>query len=135
MLTITEEIIAAMIDQARTELPYEACGYLAADGEVVTSRFPMTNIDKARDHFSMEPAEQFQAIKAMRDSGLKLRAVYHSHPDTPARPSEEDLKLAYDSEISYVILSLASQEPVVKSFIIKNGKATPEEVQITEAGI
>ncbi len=132
MLTITSKIIAAIIDQAENELPFEACGYLAADGDIVTTHFPLRNIDQARDHFNMDPAEQFQAVKAMREKGLKLCAVYHSHPETPARPSDEDLKLAYDPTISYVIISMAASEPVVKSFIIKNGEATPEPIDIKE---
>ncbi len=132
MLTITSKIIKAVIEQAGNELPFEACGYLAADGDIVTTHFPLKNIDQARDHFNMDPAEQFQAVKAMRQAGLQLRAVYHSHPETPARPSDEDLKLAYDPTISYVIISMAASDPDVQSFIIKNGKATPETIQIKE---
>ncbi|MCF6187211.1 MAG: M67 family metallopeptidase [Desulfobulbaceae bacterium] len=132
MLTITSKIIKAVIDQAENELPFEACGYLAGDGDIVTTHFPLKNIDQASDHFTMDPAEQFQAVKAMRQAGLKLCAVYHSHPETPARPSDEDLKLAYDPTISYVIISMAAADPVVKSFIIKNGEATPEPIQIKE---
>ncbi len=132
MLTITSKVIEAVIEQAENELPFECCGYLAADGDIVTTHFPLKNIDQARDHFNMDPAEQFQAVKAMREAGLKLCAVYHSHPETPARPSDEDLKLAYDPTISYVIISLAASEPVVKSFMIKNGEATPETIHIKE---
>jgi len=132
MLTIDSKVIQAVIHQAENELPFEACGYLAGDGDIVTTHFPMKNIDQARDHFNMDPAEQFQAVKAMRERGLKLCAVYHSHPETPARPSDEDLKLAYDPTISYVIISLAAADPVLKSFIIKNGEATHEPIHIKE---
>jgi len=132
MLNVTQKIIDAIIAQAKNEFPLEACGYLAAENDIVITHFPMTNIDKARDHFSMDPNEQFQAVKSMRDTGLDLKAIYHSHPDTPARPSIEDLKLAYDSDVSYVIISLADPEPVIKSFLINNGKAIPEEIQVLQ---
>ena len=97
----------------------------------VQARSP--NIDKAADHFSLDPAEQFAAIKAMRGQGQHLRAVYHSHPETPARPSLEDIRLAYDPEISYVIISLADPERFeVKSFRISQGQVSSEEIQLVD---
>ncbi|PIU47526.1 MAG: hypothetical protein COS94_06795, partial [Candidatus Hydrogenedentes bacterium CG07_land_8_20_14_0_80_42_17] len=56
--------------------------------------------------------------------------VYHSHPATPARPSQEDIKLAFDPSISYVIISLAEKDPVAKSFLIKDGKVDIEPIEI-----
>jgi len=133
MLTMTGRVAAAITAQAKAELPHEACGYLAADESgLVVRHYPMTNIDRSGEHFSMDPAEQFAAVKDMRRRGLSLRAVFHSHPETPARPSAEDLRLAFDPKISYVIVSLAGREPVIKSFRIKNGEAAPEELIIEE---
>ena len=66
----------------------------------------MTNIDNEPDHFSFEPKEQFAAVKDARNQGLSLMAVYHSHPETPARPSQEDLRLLKDPNMIYVIVSL-----------------------------
>jgi proteasome lid subunit RPN8/RPN11 len=43
---------------------------------------------------------------------------YHSHPETPARPSEEDLKLFVDPSAAYLIVSLAERLPVVKAFVV-----------------
>ena len=77
------------------------------------------NLDHRHDHFTMDAREQFDAVKNMRVNKLKLAAVYHSHPETPARPSQEDIRLAFDPEISYVIVSLACKKPAVKSFKIK----------------
>ena len=81
-------------------------------------------------HFSMDPTEQFAAVKECRNQGLKIRAVYHSHPETPARPSDEDIKLAHDPSLSYVIVSLAGADPSIKSFIIKEGVVEPEPLEI-----
>lgn len=133
MLVINRTVLEAVIAQAREELPYEACGYLAEKNGLVEAAISLTNTDKAADHFSLDPAEQFAAIKAMRGQGQRLRAVYHSHPETPARPSLEDIRLAYDPEISYVIISLADPERIeVKSFRISQGQVLPEEIQLVE---
>jgi len=90
----------------------------------------MTNVDHSPEHFSFDPAEQFQTLRSARDAGLELIANYHSHPSTPSRPSEEDIRLAYDPEIIYIIVSLASEVPVIKAFRIRNGIAKEEPIEI-----
>lgn len=133
MLQLSKQVLDGIVAHAREELPYEACGYLAEKDGVVRTFLALTNTDKAADHFSMDPAEQFAAVKKMRAAGQKLRAVYHSHPVTQARPSVEDIRLAFDRQISYLIISLAVPEMVeVKAYTISNGEAFPEEISVVD---
>lgn len=132
MLKLNRSIYDAIIVHAQTGLPHEVCGYLAEKEGLVVAYYEMTNTDAAEDHFSMKPEEQFKAIKDMREKGLKLKAVYHSHPETPARPSEEDIKLAHDPAVSYVIISLAGTDPVLKSFRISKGQVSAENIEKVE---
>jgi proteasome lid subunit RPN8/RPN11 len=134
MLKITQDIIDRIVAHSRTEAPFEACGYLAERDGMVCKHFELTNIDKSPVHYSMDPAEQFATVKECRNQGLNVRAVYHSHPETPARPSAEDIKLAYDPSLSYVIVSLAASKPSIKSFIIQKGVAKPEPLIIINEG-
>ena len=129
-MKIDKAVLQSITDHCRQEMPYEACGYLASDNGTIIHHYELTNTDKAADHFSMDPQEQFGAVKDMRSRSLKLAAVYHSHPETPARPSEEDIRLAYDPDISYVIISLAKPEITVKSFKIHRGNVTLEDIEI-----
>ena len=131
-MKINSAVIESIIEHANREMPYEACGYLAEQNGTISRHYELTNTDKAEDHFSMDPREQFAAIKDMRSSGLKLAAVYHSHPDTPARPSDEDIRLAYDPDISYLIVSLAGPETTIKSFKIRKGNVTPEDITLVK---
>ena len=128
-LPINQQVIEAIINHAKREMPCEACGYLAAKDGVIIKHYELTNLDKSNEHFSMDPGEQFAAIKDMRSRNLKLAAVYHSHPETPARPSQEDIRLAFDPLISYVIVSLAQPDPNVKSFKIREGNVKHEEIK------
>jgi [CysO sulfur-carrier protein]-S-L-cysteine hydrolase len=130
MLRISQQIIDQLFDHAKTGLPEEVCGYLAGTDRDVTSHFPLTNIDHSPEHFSFDPAEQFQVVREVRKAGQVILANYHSHPETPARPSVEDIRLAYDQEISYVIISLAAEMPDIKSFRIRNGEVEKEEIQV-----
>ena len=104
--------------QSKAEMPNEACGYLAGvldSGEVtVVKRYGMTNVDKSPEHFSFDPKEQFAAVKDARAAGLTMVANYHSHPETPARMSEEDKRLANDTSILYLIYSVA--DDTLKAF-------------------
>ncbi|MCL4482078.1 MAG: M67 family metallopeptidase [Bacteroidetes bacterium] len=130
MISIKQSIIDQIVAHARHELPNEACGYLAGDDGVVTHSYQLTNIDHSPEHFSFDPAEQFQTVRDARNKGLQIVANYHSHPATPARPSVEDIRLAYDPGISYLIISLASNQSDVKSFRIKDSIVEKEEIII-----
>ena len=131
VLQIPGHISQRMIDQAREGFPLEICGILGGKGNCVSAIYPMINTDACRDHFMMDPHEQFSVVKALRSQELEMLAVYHSHPETPARPSAEDIRLARTPDISYVIVSLAdSSAPEIRSFRISGGGVEPEELRI-----
>lgn len=132
MIQIPRQIINSMIAQAENELPNEACGLLVGNENEVIKQFALTNMDHSPEHFSFDPAEQFQTLRSARADGLEIIANYHSHPETPARPSEEDIRLAYDPNIIYIIVSLASELPSIKAFRIVNGKSTEEPIDIID---
>ncbi len=129
-MKITKGILEKIYEQAEEEAPLEACGYLAGKEGFITSHYKMTNVDKSETHFSLDPKEQFQVAKSVRADGSNLIAVYHSHPASPARPSEEDIRLAHDSSIIYVIVSLENEKRTCGAFTIKNGMVTPEPLDI-----
>jgi len=129
-LQIEKKILTALLAHGRREEPNEACGYLAAKDGVVCRHFELRNIDAAPDHYSMDPAEQFAVIRRMRDEGLQVAAVYHSHPETPARPSVEDIRLAHDPGMTYVIVSLMAGVEPVRAFKIKQGEVIDVVLQV-----
>ena len=130
MLTIVKPAYAAMVAHAIKDAPIEACGYLGHKDGIIVKHFELENMDGSGVHFTFSPQEQFDTMRAMRSLGLRPGAVYHSHPTTPARPSEEDKKLAIDPGISYVIISLLSGPPAVQAFRIEQGEVALEEIRI-----
>ncbi len=131
-LTDYEKIIA----HAENWLPSEACGLIAGfidkkGDKHIEKVYLLTNLDNSNEHFSMNPKEQLQAVKDMRANGIMPLGNWHSHPETPSRPSEEDKRLAYDSTASYMILSLMDREhPVLNSFHIEGAKSSKEDLKI-----
>lgn len=132
-LEIPTEILQQMIAQARTHAPIEACGILAGSNGKVEKLYRMTNVDNSRTHFMMEPREQFATIKDIRLAGLEMLAIYHSHPETPARPSAEDVKLALTPNVIYVIVSLQNVNgSAIKGFHISGNNITEVPIRILE---
>ena len=121
-ITIRQNDFDSICEHALRERPDEACGLIAGvdreDGvREIRKVYLLTNTDHMNEHFSIDPKEQLQAIKDMRANGLKPLGNWHSHPETPSRPSEEDKRLANDSRASYLILSLMDEtQPVLNAF-------------------
>lgn len=136
MIKISRGHVECIIQQAREHLPVECCGILAGrvEGESieVVDVYSMTNVDQSPEHFSLDPEEQFKVYYAIREKGLKLLGNYHSHPASPARPSQEDIRLAYDPEAVYMILSLQEEIPVLRAFRIQNGEYAEILLEIEE---
>jgi proteasome lid subunit RPN8/RPN11 len=132
-LKIPNDIYEQMIEQAKDEAPIEACGMLAGRDTAVERIYRMTNTEAREDHYTMEPKEQFAAVKDMRAAGLNMLAIYHSHPATAARPSAEDVRLAFTSDIAYVIISLREAgAPFARGFVVENGQASDIRLDILE---
>lgn len=125
-----------MLAYCEQSLPNEACGLLAGtvEGEIKTVEkvYLLTNIEASSEHFTMQPKEQFAAVKDARANGIKIIGNFHSHPKSPSRPSKEDKRLAYDSSIEYLIFSLQDRKcPVLKAFGIDQNKlVTVHEIEI-----
>ena len=136
MLKLRKDLYDKMLKHCEDGLPNESCGLIAGtvDGDVKTVEkvYLLTNIDASREHFSMDPKEQLAAVKDARAAGLAMLGNFHSHPESPSRPSEEDKRLAYDSTAEYLILSLMEPgNPVLKAFGVDAKKnVTVHEIEI-----
>ena len=142
-LTLARADYERIVAHAREGFPNEMCGLLAgtveelpagallgASGEHkvghVAHVYLLTNTDESNEHFTMDPCEQLAAVKDARANGWELLGNWHSHPETPARPSVEDKRLAYDPTTCYLILSLENPEHLALNayHIAKDGFAT-----------
>lgn len=136
MIKLSKSDYEKILKYAESELPDEACGLIGGEitesgDKIIKKVYLLTNTDHSNEHFSMDPKEQFESIKDMRVNEFVPLGNWHSHPESPSRPSEEDKRLAYDSKASYMILSLMEPEkPVLNSFHIEGDVSTKEELVI-----
>jgi proteasome lid subunit RPN8/RPN11 len=131
MFSIPREIFQAMVEHARAALPNEACGILAGREGMALKVYPATNRDASPIHYQLEPTEQLRIFQEMEEKGWEFAGIYHSHVKAEAKPSREDIEIAYYPEALYLILSLRDQKnPVLRGFWIRDGAVEEEEIQL-----
>ena len=131
MLYLNKKQKEELVKHSKKEAPNEVCGILAGKNQRVEKIYEMTNTDRSSKTFFMDPKQQLKVMKEIRNQGLEMVGIYHSHLDTEAYPSAHDVELAYYPEVSYVIISVKDRpNPNVRSFRIVEGKITEEEVKI-----
>jgi proteasome lid subunit RPN8/RPN11 len=101
---LPKKLLTQIYIQAEEEYPEECCGIILESRgnfrmksfrnaqnlfhEKDPQNFPRT----AQEAFFINPSELLALQKEMRKSGEKIHVIYHSHPDSEARFSDEDKK-------------------------------------------
>ena len=141
MLKLTEIQFAQIVAQGREGKPLEICGLLGGrsdgDAHVVEQVYPIDSDDKSELTYTLNAGQHMRAEKDIRERGLEVVGIYHTHPATVAYPSVTDVARAHWGDwddllypnVSYLIVSLRdSANPEPHSFKI-NGRRIPEDIQ------
>jgi proteasome lid subunit RPN8/RPN11 len=121
-LQLPETIHAALLAQAEAEQPLECCGLLAGLrtpeglGQVV-QHYPLANAAASPVLYEAEPHALLAAHRDMRRRNLELLATYHSHPASPAVPSQTDHRVWFHGEeVVCVIVTLTTCPPALRGW-------------------
>ena len=116
MITISSEQLAEICEHGVRDYPYECCGLLLgryeANSKVVSETYPISNAREEsakRNRFLIQPEELMRGEKYARGKDLEVVGFYHSHPDSPAVPSQYDLEHAWPT-YSYIIVSTSKEK-------------------------
>lgn len=113
------------------EMPYEACGVLAGIGDKVIEVIPLKNSSaNPRHHYHLDDHAYTQALFRLQKSGLSLLAFYHSHPESEAVPSPEDIRQSAYPDTPYLIVSLRNRQPSLAAWSIRYSQVTPVELYL-----
>jgi len=110
-LIVPSELMEQIRSHGQETYPHECCGVLfgSQDGELRTvtevRRQANERKDSRENRFLITPEQFRDAERAARKAGLLMLGIYHSHPDSPARPSEYDRDHAWPW-YSYLITSV-----------------------------
>ena len=121
-----------IVEQGLREFPNECCGIIAAgrrgpSGEGVSRpehrRQPVT--------YRLDGKEQLRVSEEIDERGWRRGRSTTPTRTREAYPSPTDREQAFYPETRYVIVSLQDRdEPVLRSFFIRDGEVTEEELTI-----
>jgi proteasome lid subunit RPN8/RPN11 len=116
-----------LIAHARDDAPHECCGYARiSDGRIERV---VRGVNERHSPYGFElDFKSLQAANDLEDEGFGV-AVYHSHPKSPAEPSQQDINIAQYPDWIYLIVSLAG-EPEVRAWRIRGGDVAEESLDV-----
>ncbi len=131
-ITITRELKEQLLQHARKELPYEACGVISGSADRGALQFyPARNELQSTIRYHIAADDLYRIIMDIEEQSHEIWGIFHSHPASPAHPSETDLKQSYYPDAYYLIASFAdTKKPVLRAFRIVDKQVEEVEVLI-----
>ncbi len=132
--SIPRPIVVQLLTQAQKNPEREVCGLISARNGVACNSYPVTNIASSPGTlFEMDPKEQIQAMRQMRESDEELWAIYHSHPHAPATPSHRDLADAAYPDALYLVISLNTDGVLeIRGYRLQQGEFHAVDLETVE---
>ena len=130
-------LLQELVDWARRHAPDESCGIVVGDrpaeeGGRALRFHPLSNVSETpRTRYVIDAQEQADVMIPLEEADEVVWAIFHSHPATPAIPSQTDVTQAYYPESLYLLCSLADPEqPEVRAWRIREGEAEELALEI-----
>ncbi|MGA8219767.1 MAG: M67 family metallopeptidase [Solirubrobacterales bacterium] len=129
-MRIPTEIYDELLRHAREEAPNECCGLIGGSDGVARSLYRARNAEASPLRYNLDPQDQFRIMAEMDEKGEELSAIYHSHTESPAYPSQTDINLASYPDALYLIVSLAEGEKDLRGYRIEDGEVTEVGLEV-----
>jgi desampylase len=122
----------AVVAHARESAPAECCGLLIGSAGIITTAVRASNLSDNPNRFLIDPKDHIQARRDARAAGLDVVGFYHSHPHSPAEPSETDRADAwlYPNHL-HLIVGLKNEAADVRLYRFTGERF---ELEIADAG-
>ncbi len=131
-LVLSRALRAEILAHLRGALPNEGCGLLAVEAGtsgVAMLYHPGNNVDASPTRFTMDGKEVIDALRAMETAGHRLGAIVHSHPRSPAEPSQTDLIEALYPAALMVICSFLEPAGELRAWALEGRCGEPALVR------
>jgi len=106
-ISIPRTLANRLLTLAQAQPEAEICGLIATDAKHNYRVYPIENVSSDKGCvFEMDPQQQIDAFREIRDQQQQLFAIFHSHPHSAAIPSLKDIDEAAYEEALNLIISL-----------------------------
>jgi [CysO sulfur-carrier protein]-S-L-cysteine hydrolase len=133
-VTLSVDLVQAIVDHARADYPNEACGVIVgdgapADGGEALRWVPMRNEYASPLRYRIHAEDLYPVLVEVDDADDKaFWAIVHSHVRSAAYPSPTDVAQAVFPDALYLLVSLEADEPALGAFRIVDGTIFPVEL-------
>jgi proteasome lid subunit RPN8/RPN11 len=131
LVRISREHHDALVAHAEDDAPNECCGYLWVSDGLVQGVKRAENVRHSPYGYELDANSQYEVWRLEDEDGF-LVGTYHSHPKSPAKPSQTDINLAKWPDWFYVIVGLG-EGPEVRVWWMRDGKVEEEELDVVDA--
>ena len=123
-----------LLTEAQKDPEREVCGLISSHNGTPTRLIPIDNIASTPGTlFEMDPQQQIEAMREIREQGDELWAIYHSHPHAPATPSTKVLNGAAYPEALYLVISLNTEGVLeMQGFQLEKQQFIPVALETTD---
>ncbi|MDH5182759.1 MAG: M67 family metallopeptidase [Gammaproteobacteria bacterium] len=134
-VSLPRTLVNHILTHAQQAPNNEVCGLIGRQDEQSPTLYPINNIaNDTHCLFRMDPAQQIEAMRNMREQGEELFAIYHSHPHAPGLPSSVDIEQASYPDTLYLIISLNTIGVLeMRGFYLRNSSSQEVSLQVYDA--
>jgi len=130
---IPRKLINQILEQAQQSPGKEICGLVSSrnsNHNQPVQCYPIANTSSEPNHrYLMDPKQQIDTFRIMRERDEELYAIYHSHPESPASPSSEDLRQASYPDALHIIISMSTKGTLqLRGFRLKADSAVAVDI-------
>lgn len=131
-LTLDRRLAEAIVRHAASSAPHEACGLVLFDNADPVFVVCLTNTDESDHRFTIDPAEHHGVLRFAERNGWTIAGVFHSHPRSPAVPSQADIDGGADPEWLHLIAGpVIGRNPELRAYRIADGGVAEVSLSVT----
>ena len=130
-MQIAPELLDQIVAHAERDKPHECCGVVIARDGVAERVVELENLAHSGMRFEVDGLVLHHLLEEAEDGGAELGAIYHSHPRSPAEPSQTDINFAVNwPGVEWIIASGKAGEVSPRSWLIEDGTAREVELVV-----
>jgi len=134
VITIVRHVLDDVQDHARADAPRECCGLLVGTAERIVDSVRAANLHEGTTRFLIDPRDHVRAIRDSRARQLDVVGFYHSHPRSPAYPSQTDVAESGYAGALHLIVGVGTQGPERRLFRIDGTEVTEVAFSLIDRG-